>query len=232
MKLVAMIPARLGSKRIPKKNLRYLDGVPLLLYPIDLAKKIDSISEIYVNSESKLLGKLGATKGADFHQRPEELGSDTATNQDFTKEFLEKHECDYVIMINPTSPLLSEKSLEDFVEMVLTGKFDTILSSIDEQAETFYEEKPLNFTFEEKINSQDLPITRKIVWALTAWRRSTFLKACSESKCGVFSGKVGVFGIPKDECCDLDTPEDWRIAEGFLAARKIKEKIKFWQLEG
>lgn len=54
---------------------------------------------------------------------------------------------------------------------------------------------------------------------MTAWRRSTLLKAVQKSHCGTFAGKIGLFPIPKKESYDLDILEDWAIAEGMLIAR-------------
>lgn len=115
-RLIAMIPARIGSKRIPKKNIRYMLDKPLIQYPIDLAKKSDAFESIWVNTESKELGQVCEKMGVLFHQRPEELANDTATNRDFTYEFLKKHECDYVVMLNPTSPALRQNTLARFVQ--------------------------------------------------------------------------------------------------------------------
>lgn len=227
-KLIAMIPARMGSKRIPKKNIRFIDGKPLIQYPIELAKDSGEFSEIYVNSESDLLGKLAESNNVLFHKRPESLSTDTATNQDFTKEFLENHECDYVVMVNPTSPLLRVETVKAFCEYVKSSDKDVVFSVISEQAESFYKTEPINFPLDRKINSQELVPVDKIVWALTAWKKEHFLAVSNEGKCAIFDGNIGLFEIPKDESCDLDTEEDWRIAEGILVARKTQTEPKYW----
>lgn len=218
-KMIAMIPARLGSKRIPKKNLRYLADKPLIQYPIDLASESGCFAETWVNTESEELGHLAERMGAKFHRRPAELATDTATNRDFTYEFLQQHPCDYVVMVNTTSPLLRTETIQSFVQYVENNEFETVLSVIAEKAETFFRGEPLNFSTKEKINSQFLEPVEPVVWALTAWRRSSFLAMQEAGQNPVFGGKLGKFAIPKDESCDLDTEEDWRIAEGILAAR-------------
>lgn len=228
LKVVAMIPARLGSKRIPKKNLRLLQGKPLLQYAIDLALFSDQFDEVWVNSESDLIGKLAVSCGAKFHRRPEELSSDTATNQQFTAEFLENHQCDYMVMVNSTSPLLKPETINGFCDFLREERYETVFSVVDEYAECFIDERPINFSLEHKINSQELIPVRKVIWALTAWRRETFLKAVSEDQCGTYTGNIGLYPIPKDEACDLDTPEDWAIAEGMLRARQFTEEAVFW----
>lgn len=229
-KIVAMIPARLGSKRIPKKNIRYMGDKPLIQYPIDLAKNSGRFDSVWVNTESKELGQIAEKMGIHFHQRPDELANDQATNREFTYEFFEKHECDYVVMINPTSPLLRKETMDKFLDYVEENDFDTILSVISEKEETFYKGKPLNFTFDKKINSQLLEPIETVCWALTAWKRETFMKLQESGINPVFGGKVGRFSIPKDESCDLDTLEDWNIAEGMLNSRINKFEERYIEL--
>lgn len=221
-KMIAMIPARLGSKRIPKKNLRYLGDKPLVQYPIDLALQIPEFESVWVNTESEELGKVIENMGAKFHKRPAEFSGDNCTNREFTYHFMCNHECDYVIMINSTSPLLRLETVQKFVEFVNANDYDTVLSVVSEKAESFYEDKPLNFDINNKVNSQMLTPIKKTVWALTAWKRETFKSIEESGKCPVFGGKLGTFEIPKDESCDLDTEEDWRIAEGAIEARLIR----------
>lgn len=225
-KLTAMIPARLGSKRIPKKNIRYMGEKPLIRYPIDLALQCDRFEEIWLNSESRELGAYAEAAGIRYHERPAWLAGDQATNREFTYEFLEQHDCDYVIMINPTSPLLRVETLQQFLDFTLENRCDTVLSVISEQEETFYRGEPLNFSYEEKKNSQLLEPVEKIVWSMTAWKRDTFLRLARAGSNPVFGGSIGRFPIPKDESCDLDTPEDWRIAEGILLAREEQQNRK------
>ena len=224
-KLIAMIPARLGSKRIPKKNIRYLYDKPLIQYPIDLAKQCGAFDSIWVNTESEELGKIVEKMGVNFHRRPPELAVDTATNRDFTYEFLKKHECDYVIMVNSTSPALRKETLDKFITFVQENEYDVIMSVQDIQTWGFYEGKPLNFDTNEMIQSQKLPIIRGVAWALTAWKREAFIRMQETGECPVFGGKkgnIGLFSIPKDETVDLDNEEDWNIAEGIMEARRTR----------
>ena len=231
-RLVAMIPARMGSKRIPKKNIRYLLDKPLIQYPIDLAVNSRAFDSIWVNTESEELGRICQGMGVSFHCRPAELSTDTATNRDFTYEFLMEHDCDYVVMINPTSPALRQETLERFLQYLQSNDFDTIMSVISVRAEAYYLGKPINFDGKDKINSQYLEPVQEVMWALTAWKRETFLTLEDSGKCPIFGGKLGLFPIPKDESSDLDTEEDWNIAEGVLTARiqRITAKKRYLDL--
>lgn len=203
---------------------------PLIRYPIDLAMESGCFESIWINTESSALGHIAREAGVAFHKRPAELAGDQTTNREFTYEFLQHHFCDYVVMINPTSPLLRLQTLQDFVDYVDTGAYDTVLSVIAEREETFFRDKPLNFSLEEKINSQLLEPVEKIVWALTAWRREYFMNLQESGINPVFGGRLGRFVIPKDEACDLDTPEDWNIAEGILLSRNNQLEERYIQL--
>lgn len=227
---IAMIPARLGSKRIPKKNIRYMGEKPLIQYPIELAIQSHCFHSVWVNTESRALGTAIQHMGALFHERPKALAGDQATNRDFTYEFLQHHICDYIVMVNPTSPLLRADTLKGFMEYVDNNDYDTVLSVVAEKEETFFEQKPLNFSLKEKKNSQLLEPIEKIVWALTAWKRETFMRLEESGTNPVFGGKVGRYGIPKDEACDLDTLEDWKIAEGILLSRTHPFKERYMEL--
>lgn len=229
-KIIAMIPARMGSTRIPKKNLRLLADKPLIQYPIDLCLEYGGFDSVWFNTESEELGELAQSMGAQFHRRPLELSSDKATNRDFVYEFLKKHECDYVVMVNTTSPLLSQETLTNFISFISNNDFDTVLSVVNEKTECFYKNQPVNFPISEKINSQFLEPVGRTVWAMTAWKRDTFIKLQENKENPVFGGKLGLFDIPKDESCDLDTEEDWNIAEGMVLSKKIKMTPRYYSL--
>lgn len=218
-KLTAMIPARMGSKRIPKKNIRYMIDKPLIRYAVDLALQCGKFESVWINTESEELGRYCETLGVKFHKRPAELSSDSATNRDFTYEFLKKHHCDYVVMINPTSPALRQETVDRFMDFLCNNSFDTVMSVESLQGEAFYRGEKINFTGEDKIPSQLLEPVEVVVWALTAWKRLPFLQRQEEGICPIFGETMGRFVIPKDECADLDTEEDWRIAEAALLAR-------------
>lgn len=233
-KIIAMIPARMGSKRVHQKNIRFLCDKPLLQYAIEGAKASGCFKEIWVNSESDILGKLAVLCGAQFHKRPSKLAADHATNQNFTTEFLHARNCDYVVMVNPTSPLLKPETIRKFCDYTLKGEYDTVLSVQEERAECFFNGKAVNFHTHKKINSQDLEPIQKVVWAMTAWRRDHFLAVSGKGQCSVFSGKLGRFPIPLKEACDIDTQEEWDLAESMLLAEQLsfnrkEKKIKYWE---
>ncbi len=79
---IAMIPARMGSQRLKRKNLRELNGVPLITRAIRKCISANIFDEIYVNSEHPAFGEIASKEGVNFHRRPEKLADNTATSED------------------------------------------------------------------------------------------------------------------------------------------------------
>src|SRR5437868_3566777 len=100
---IAMIPARLGSKRIKKKNLRMLGDKPLIAHVIETACNSE-FDDVYVNSEASELEAVAMQYGAKFYKRRAQLASDEATNDQFALDFMNAVSCDVLVQINPTSP--------------------------------------------------------------------------------------------------------------------------------
>ncbi|MBR1391650.1 MAG: acylneuraminate cytidylyltransferase family protein [Lachnospiraceae bacterium] len=219
-RMIAMIPARMGSRRIPQKNIRYMLDKPLIQYPIDLAFECGGFESIWINTESRELGKFCENLGVQFHKRPIELSGDTATNREFVYEFLTRHECDYVVMLNPTSPTLRLSTLNQFINFVRENEYDTVMSVASVKAEGMCKGNLINFDKSDKIPSEKLEALEYVVWAVTAWKRETFLALQEKGVCPVFGGEMATFTIPKDEAQDLDNEEDWTIAEAILKARQ------------
>ena len=88
MKLIAMIPARLGSKRVLKKNLRLLNGRPLISYNIETAVKSGLFDDVYVNSESDIFSEIATSCGAKFYKRSAKFSTDETNNDQFALNFI------------------------------------------------------------------------------------------------------------------------------------------------
>ena len=90
MKIIGMIPARAGSKRVKNKNLRILDGKPLIEHIIKAAVNVPFFDALYVNSEDEIFRPIAEKHGLNFFRRSEELASDSATNDGFALDFITK----------------------------------------------------------------------------------------------------------------------------------------------
>ena len=85
-RVIAHIPARGGSQRVPLKNLRLIGGEPLLFYAIDAARKSRVIDELYVNTDSEKIAAYAAAQGVSVYLRDPELASDLATSDQFNMD--------------------------------------------------------------------------------------------------------------------------------------------------
>lgn len=218
MKTIAMIPARMGSQRLKQKNLRELGGVPLIVRAIRKCQAAGVFDEIWVNSEHPAFGELARAEGVGFHQRPEALGNNQATSEQFVREFLVAHPCDWVCQVHSIAPLLGVGEVRDFVQAMISGPWDCLLSYEPIQIECALDGKPLNFTFAEKTNSQDLRPVQRIAWSITGWRRSTFLAAAEAGQCATYAGRVGMHPVSHLAAHVIKTEEDLRFAEAVLQA--------------
>tara|TARA_A100001011_G_C14275823_1_gene829186 strand:+ start:361 stop:1038 length:678 start_codon:yes stop_codon:yes gene_type:complete len=219
-KVIAMIPARMGSQRLTKKNLRLLDGVPLINRCIHKCIKADCFDEIWVNSEDKYFGKIASSEGVNFHQRPKELGDNNATSEDFILEFLEKHSCSHIIQVHSIAPLLTFMEVRAFTENYVNSNYDVMLSCINDQIEVAFNNSPVNFSYKNKTNSQDLVPTQRITWSITGWRKDNFIKGVSEISCGTYFGKVGFHEVSQQSGHVIKTQSDLDLAEAILKINK------------
>lgn len=220
-KYIAMIPARLGSQRLKKKNLAMLDGAPLIAHAIRKCFAADRFDEVWVNSESEEIAEVARIEGARFHPRPAELANSVATSEDFVAEFLKKHPCEAIFQVHSIAPLLTAAEVQEFVVAYDAARYDVLLSCIHDQIEVAYEDKPINFTFAEKTNSQDLKPLQRITWSITAWRRSVFLDAVQNGRTATYAGRIGFYPVGPASGHVIKTQLDLDIVEALLSvARK------------
>ena len=211
-----MIPARMGSQRLAKKNLRELDGIPLIIRAIRKCIASKSFDEIWVNSEHPDFGPIALQEGVQFHQRPEHLGNNQATSEQFVAEFLDNHSCDLLFQVHSIAPLLTVRDITSFVSAMSTSDYDCLLSADEIQIECMYQAEPVNFSLDEKTNSQDLTPIQRISWSITGWRRETFLRAIAKQECATYSGNVGCFPINRLAGHVIKTEADLALAEALL----------------
>ena len=84
------------------------------------------------------------------------------------------------------------------------------------QIECTYRGQPVNFTFSQKTNSQDLKPVQRISWSITGWRRDTYLAAAEEGRCATYAGRVGFFPVNRLAGHVIKTEDDLRMAEALL----------------
>jgi len=223
-KIVAMIPARAGSKRVPKKNIRLINGKPLIQYIIDATIESKVFSEIYVNTDDDLIKQFVSTRypNVKIYNRPSELASDTATNDDFAYDFLQNISCDSVVQLLATSPFVSALNIQEFVSTFQDKELDTLISVKRNQIEAIFNNVPINFNASEHtLPSQKLTPVFTYACSLMQWNSHLFKKNF-ENNSGPYhggSGKTGFFEMTGYSTIDIDNEDDFLLAE--VVANKI-----------
>jgi CMP-N-acetylneuraminic acid synthetase/quercetin dioxygenase-like cupin family protein len=224
MKIIAMIPARLGSQRVPKKNLRLMNGKPLISYSIEAAKKAGCFDEIYVNSEADIFGEIAADLAVRFYKRPAEFAANSSINDEFALDFVRNVQGDLLVQILPTSPLITSEEILGFVNETINGNWDTMVSVTPHQIACVYEGKPINFKFmEPHRSSQTMVPVQSYATVLMAWRYKSFLDHMTRLGYAYHGadGRTGYFPIRGLSTIDIDNEEDFVLAEVAIAHREM-----------
>ncbi|MDQ7047920.1 MAG: acylneuraminate cytidylyltransferase family protein [Sulfurovum sp.] len=126
---LAIIPARGGSKRLPRKNVLDLAGKPLIAWTIKAGLKSKYIDKVIVTSDDDEILDIAKQFGSGTIKRPDELANDTATSFDAIKHTIENTEdYDYIILLQPTSPLRTSIHIDEAIEEVENKQADAIIS--------------------------------------------------------------------------------------------------------
>lgn len=128
-KFLAIIPARGGSKRLPRKNTLELNGKPLISWSIEAGLKSKYIDKVVVTSDDKEILDISEKYGAETIIRPKGLASDTATTFDTVVHTIKNNEkYDYIVLLQPTSPLRNRNHINEAIELLEKKKADAIIS--------------------------------------------------------------------------------------------------------
>lgn len=244
MKKIAMIPALLGSQRIPDKNLLLVDGYPMMFRVAQACKASGVFDAVYINSEHALFRDWATLLGVQYYPRKPERGGSACrmsnksrrcqgdrcqTHDHFLYDFMEHlGEPAHLALVHTTSPLLKPQALKGFMETLERENYDSLFSVEQRHTETLYQGKPLNFSFSEKIPTQTLPPMQLITWALTGWKTESFMGAYRrddpKENGPTYVGKMGVFPLDRIQALDVDNWEDLAMAEACLLYRRQQIK--------
>ncbi len=223
--VVAIIPARAGSRRVPGKNVRALGGKPLIVHSIEQALDADGISRCVVSTDDETIAKLALDAGAEApFLRPSELATDTATDKPVAVHAVRELETrgasiDFVLWLRPTCPFRSGEDIQRALTLLSSGAFDSVRSVSRVEEHPYWMKRlgddnaltPLieDHTEIEFPRSQLLPSIYRINGVVDGLTRA-FLEAKDER---LFGGKMGGFETPTERSLDIDTPEDFELAE-------------------
>lgn len=210
MKIVIHIPARKGSKRVPRKNFRDLCGKPMFEYSLISAINSKITKEIYINTDDSELANHMILKYPDlkYFKREPALSADNSSSDEFNYDFIKKINPDILIMINPVCPLINEKIIKQAYDFFITSDYDTVITASKSHMQFFCDKKPVNININEQLAaSQENSPVFELNWAITIWDCKIFKKNMESKGFAVMGDNMGVYAIDKylglkvsDEC--------------------------------
>ncbi len=218
---LAIIPARGGSKRLPRKNVLDLCGKPLIVHTIEAALKSKYINKVIVSSDDEEILNISSNFGADIIKRPIDLANDTATTFDTIKHTIDNFEkYDYIVLLQPTSPLRNEKHIDEAMELLEKKKADAIVSVCEmEHSPLWSNTLPKdgnmnNFLKDEILNkrSQDLEKFYRLNGAIYICKTEKLI----ENKSFFLKDNIFAYIMNRENSVDIDEEIDFKIAEVIL----------------
>lgn len=222
MRILALIPARGGSKRLPGKNIRVLGGKPLIVWSIDVAKAIPDICDILVTTDAPEIAEVAAGAGAlvPWH-RPPELATDSAKSADVCLHALDWYESakgkvDGLLLLQPTSPFRSCDSVSRGIKVFRENNYRTVIGVSRAETHPMWSYKIDGLTMHPFVEgggvllrSQELPPAYAINGAFYLLKPEDLRRRKS-----FFSDDMVPLVIEKpEEAIDIDTQWDWNVAE-------------------
>jgi CMP-N-acetylneuraminic acid synthetase len=207
MKVIAMIPIKLSSERMPGKNIkRFCDGTPMMELIQKACLGTKSVDEVYIYCSSlEVIDYL--VSGALYLQRPGYLDADTVNCNDILREFIKVVDADIYVVSHATSPFTKSASIEACIRKVVSGEYDSAFHAKRIQSFLWQDGKALNFDPQHFPRTQDLkPIYSESSGAFV-FAKETFKK---------YNRRVGIkpyiHEIDEIEAIDIDYPMDFEIA--------------------
>lgn len=215
---LAIIPARGGSKRLPRKNILELAGKPLIAWTIEAAIESNLIDKVIVTSDDDEILSISKKYGSEIIKRPEHLASDTSTSFDAIKHTIENtEEYDYIVLLQPTSPLRTEKHIIESIKLLEEKNADAIVSVCEMDhsplwSNTLPEDRNMNsFLREEVLNqrSQDLEEYYRLNGAIYICKTDKLL----EEKSFFLKDNIFAYMMDRESSVDIDEEIDFKMAE-------------------
>ena len=210
MRIVGFIPSRLNSERVPQKNIKNLGGEPLVNYTVRALNKVSSIDDVVIfASEPSICDHIKHGLKYSFLERPISLDNQQAKIQDIIKAFLEKDKADIIVLLHITSPFLKPETIIECVDKVKSGEYDSAFTAYEIRKFCWYKDKPLNYSLDKPTpRTQDIDPVIVEQSSLYVFRREVF-----ENTGQRISAKPYIKYIDHFEGHDIDTPDDFRVAE-------------------
>ena len=224
MKYVALIPAREGSKSIPLKNIKSIAGKPLIHWTIEAALDCSKVDKIYLSSDSNEIRAVAERiedPRLEVINRSSYTATDTASTESVMLDFASNHTFENIILIQPTSPLLTSRQITEAIEKYEREKASSLISVVNQKRFIWKHHSPtlitpINYNPLHRPRRQDFEgflvengaiyITDKISLKLTECR---------------VSGDTTWYEMPESAYFEIDEPSDWIVVEQLLLRQQF-----------
>jgi CMP-N,N'-diacetyllegionaminic acid synthase len=235
-RLLALVVARGGSKRLPHKNVLDLAGKPVIAWTIEAGKKSKYVDRVVVSTDDEEIAKVSKLCGADVpFRRPEELAGDRAKSVDVVRHAIDVLKAkddiyEFCLLLQPTSPLRTAEHIDAAVELLLEKKADSILSvSKTAHPVEWVNTLPKDLSMDgffcpefDGMRSQDFPDRYQVNGAIYINRISSLLQSSSLINCG----KAYAYIMSQECSVDIDDYVDYLLAGVLLGdAQKSGKSI-------
>lgn len=216
-KVLAIIPARGGSKGIPGKNLQPVAGKPLVVHSVEHALGAPSVERVVVSTDDAEIAEAAKAAGAEVIARPAGISGDTASSEDALLHALDTlgesgYEPDLVVFLQPTSPLRSASDVEAAVQTLLREKADSLFSGTPLEAFVWRAEKgglaSVTYDYKRRPRRQEISdhfIENGSIYVFRPW----VLRELRNR----MGGKIAVYRMSFLQTLQIDEPQDLRLAD-------------------
>lgn len=228
--ILALIPARGGSKTVPRKNIKLLNGKPLIYYTIREAKKSKYLSHIIVSTEDKEIAKIAREYGAEVIPRPLELAKDDTPSLPVYQQVIrhleeaENFHPGIIVILQPTSPLRLVQDIDRAIEKFLQTNCDSVVSVCEAECPPYWmytlEKDKLKSVIEggdKIIRRQDAPKVYRLNGAVYVTHRDIIMK---DNR--VLGSDTRAYIMPLERSVDIDTELDFKFAELLMKERECQ----------
>lgn len=219
MNVVIHIPARMGSKRVPRKNFRNLCGKPMLEYALKAAIESEVANEIYLNTDDCDLIEyvIKHHKSVKIYKRNVALTGDKTSSDEFNLDFIKSVEPDILVMINPVCPLIKSKHIQETFQFFVENNYDTVITASKSQMQHFMNLKPVNIRLDEPLApSQENTPVLELNWAISIWKANEFKIRMKENGYAVLGTNLGLYEIDKYAGLKISEETDFLAIEALI----------------
>jgi CMP-N-acetylneuraminic acid synthetase len=224
-KVILHIPAREGSKRVPRKNIRLMAGSPMISYVIKAALESEIADHVYVNTDAVEIIEYVNEKHdqVNIYKREEQLASDTASSDQFNIDIINSLQPDTLVMINPVCPLIESSDIADAMAAYRSSDCDTLITCSTTQMQTFCNGNPINIKVDEQLApSQDNDLVQVLNWAITIWDVKKFKERFDKLGYAVLGENRLLHSIDHLKSFKVSEEKDFQVCEALITNKRDK----------